>query len=101
LFYNEDINNNVQTNYLADGSFFKLREVSMTYTMPQSLFASSKAIKGVSFGVTGRNLLTWRPKSNQWSDPEFSTGTGNAQGSASAANLPPTRIFGANVKITF
>ena len=101
LFYNEDINNNIQTNYLADGSFFKLREVSLTYTIPQSLFANNKTVKGVAFGITGRNLMTWRPKSNQWSDPEFSTGTGNAQGSASAANLPPTRIFGANVKITF
>ncbi len=101
LFYNEDINTGAQTNYLADASFWKLREVSLSYTFNPSLFANSKAIKGVTVGLTGRNLLTWLPKSNQWTDPEFSSGTGNAQGTTTAAQLPPTRIMGANVIFQF
>jgi TonB-linked SusC/RagA family outer membrane protein len=101
IFYNGDLNNNVQTNYLADGSFFKVRELSLSYNFPASIFSKSKVVKAASFGVTARNLITWRPASNQWTDPEFASGTGNAQGSSSAAQLPPTRIFGANLKLTF
>ncbi|RZJ87916.1 MAG: TonB-dependent receptor [Chryseobacterium sp.] len=101
LFYNTDLNTGVQTNYLTDGSFWKLRELSLGYSFPASIFANSRSIKGVTIGITARNLITWLPKSNVYTDPEFSAGTGNAQGSSTAAQLPPTRIFGANVVFQF
>ena len=100
-FYNSSLNTDVATNYLADGSFVKLREVSLTYTFPESIFSNSKSFKGLAVGFSGRNLLTWLPKSNQWTDPEFSTSTGNASGTNSAAQLPPTRIFGFNISARF
>ncbi|MFN0081668.1 MAG: SusC/RagA family TonB-linked outer membrane protein [Ferruginibacter sp.] len=105
LFYNDNLNTNAITNYLADGSFFKLREVSLTYTFPSSLFTKS-ALKGVTAGFSGRNLLTWLPNSNQWTDPEFTSNgnnafTGNATGRSTAFNLPPTRFMGANVTFQF
>ncbi len=112
LYWNTSINGDVLSNYLASGAFWKLREVSITYTMPARLFKGN-TLKGVTFGVTGRNLMTWRPKSNPWTDPEFSgqisattstqgsAYTGNAQGRSTGYNLPPTRLFGANVIFTF
>jgi len=45
--------------------------------------------------------MTWLPKTNQWTDPEFSNTTGNAQGVNDLNNTPPTRIFGANVTLQF
>ncbi len=93
-------NTNINTNYLTSGAFWKLREVALTYNFPKSLF-TGKGIKGASFSVTGRNLLTWIPSSNQWTDPEFSNTTGNAQGVSTRDNNPPSRIFGANVTLQF
>ena len=105
LFYNDALNTGAITNYLASGAFFKLREVSLTYTFPASLFTKG-ALKGVTAGFSGRNLLMWLPQSNQWTDPEFTANgnnafTGNATGRSTAFNLPPTRFMGANVTFQF
>ncbi len=99
-FWSQSINTAVNSNYLVDGSFWKLREVSISYALPSSLF-TNKGIKGASFTLTGRNLATWLPKTNQWTDPEFSNTIGNAQGVSGLTNTPPTRIFGANVTLQF
>jgi TonB-linked SusC/RagA family outer membrane protein len=109
LFWNSALNTSVTTNYLADGSFWKLREVAISYEIPVKFFGSkvSNVIKGANVGISGRNLLMWLPKSNQWTDPEFAGGngnssyTGNATGRSTAYNFPPTRIFGANLTVRF
>lgn len=95
-----NVNRGVQSNYLTSAAFWKLREVALTYNFPTSLF-TGKGVKGASFTVTGRNLITWLPSSNQWTDPEFSNTTGNAIGVNDLNNNPPTRIFGANLTLTF
>ena len=95
-----NVNRGVQSNYLTSGAFWKLREVALTYNFPSSLF-TGKGVKGATFSVTGRNLITWLPSSNQWTDPEFSNTTGNATGVNDLNNNPPTRIFGANLTLTF
>ncbi len=107
-----NVNRGIQSNYLTSAAFWKLREVALTYNFPQSLF-NGRGVKGASFTVTGRNLLTWLPKSNQWTDPEFSnvganqtsgpapTTNPNAVGVNDLNNNPPTRIFGANLTLTF
>ncbi|MEO8771439.1 MAG: SusC/RagA family TonB-linked outer membrane protein [Ferruginibacter sp.] len=105
LFYNTSANTDAISNYVASGAFWKLREVALSYTMPARFFKGN-TIKGVTFAITGRNLLTWLPKSNVWTDPEFTSNgnnayTGNAGGRSTGYNLPPTRIFGANVVFTF
>ncbi len=105
LFYNTDLNTLAITNYLASGAFWKLREVSLSYTFPSSLFKGN-GIKGIQVGVSGRNLFMWLPKSNQWTDPEFASfnngaTTGNAVGRSTAFNMPPTRFMGANVTFQF
>src|SRR5204862_413808 len=40
LFWNSDLNTNVISNYLADGSFWKLREVAISYDIPTKVFGS-------------------------------------------------------------
>ncbi len=100
-FWSQSINTNVNSNYLASAAFWKLREVSLGYTFPENLFNKSKTIKGASFTITGRNLFTWLPSTNEWTDPEFSNTTGNAQGVNDRGNTPPTRLFGANLTLQF
>ncbi len=109
LFWNSDLNTNVISNYVADASFWKLREVAISYDIPTKVFGNkvSSVIKGATIGISGRNLLMWVPKSNVWTDPEFQGGngnaafTGNATGRSTAFNAPPTRIFGANITLRF
>lgn len=110
LFWNSDLNTNVISNYLADGSFWKIREIAINYEIPIGKLFGAKfnnIMKGASVGISGRNLFMWVPKSNVWTDPEFQGGngnaayTGNATGRSTAFNAPPTRIFGANLALRF
>jgi hypothetical protein len=66
LFWNSDLVTNVTSNYVADGSFWKLREVAISYDIPTKVFGNkiSGVIKGATIGISGRNLLMWVPKSN-------------------------------------
>ena len=99
-FWNSELNTDAITNYLVSGAFWKLREVSLSYEFPSKVFKGN-TLRGVTVSVSGRNLFTWLPKTNQWTDPEFSSTTGNAQGRSTGSNLPPTRIFGASVLFHF
>ena len=91
----------VQTNYYSSAAFWKLREVVLTYNVPAKLLGGGRYLKGASVSLVGRNLLMFRPKTNEWTDPEFSNTTGNAIGLTSLGQTPPTRIFGFNVNLTF
>lgn len=92
--------NNVGNTYMNSADFWKIREVSISYTFPKKLFGNS-FIKGATFSVVGRNLATFKAKDNVWTDPEFANTTGNAIGTTDINQLPPTRIFGANLNVTF
>jgi len=92
---------NTQTNYYSSAAFWKLREVALTYTVPKKLLGGGKYIQRASISLVGRNLLALRPKTNQWTDPEFANTTGNAIGTTDLGQSPPTRIMGFNVNLTF
>ncbi|MEO6612396.1 MAG: SusC/RagA family TonB-linked outer membrane protein [Chitinophagaceae bacterium] len=99
-FWSQQINTAANTNYLVSGNFWKVREMSLSYNVPAKLFAFTKnAVKGVNITLSGRNLFMFLPKSNEWTDPEFSNNTGNSQGVTGLENTPPTRIFGATINI--
>jgi len=46
----------VDEDYMISRTFAKLREVTLTYTMPSKVLGRS-FIKGASFSLVGRNLL--------------------------------------------
>ncbi len=92
---------NVNTNYYTSASFWKLREVVLSYDIPSKWLGDGKVVKRASVALIGRNLLTLRPDTNQWTDPEFSNTTGNAVGTTTINQTPPTRLMGFNVNLTF
>ena len=99
-FWSQAVNTAANTNYLVDGSFWKIREASLSYNLPGKWFGFTKnAVKGATFTLSGRNLFMFLPDTNEWTDPEFSNTTGNAQGVTGLDNYPPTRIFGASLNI--
>jgi len=101
--YYEGTNTNrgVQSNYLTSAAAWKIREAALSYSIPQSILTKTKVIKGADIAITARNLFTFRPESNQWTDPEFANTTGNALGVNNNSILPPTRLIGFNIALTF
>jgi len=89
------------TPYVTSAAFWKLRELSLSYTIPQRWLDQTKFIKKASIGLVGRNLLMWRPKSNTFTDPEFSEDNSNATGYTTVNQTPPTRLYGITASISF
>ncbi|RPD50283.1 SusC/RagA family TonB-linked outer membrane protein [Hymenobacter sediminis] len=99
---NSTWNRTVAENYVTSGKFFKIREVSLAYALPTSIVSKIGLVKGASVNVFGRNIFTWVPKENIYTDPEFSTSTNNpnAIGINSNLNTPPTKFYGATLNVT-
>ncbi len=84
--------------FVYDASYIKLRQVSLTYTMP-SKFLDNTFMTGLSFSVTGSNL--WIIDKNlPYADPEAGLSSGNLQGYVTGS-LPTTQDYGFNIKAQF
>jgi hypothetical protein len=85
---------------LMSRTFTKLREVTLTYTVPSAKFKGS-VIRGASFSLVGRNLLYFAEKKD--TDVEQFTGTTdpNSVSGYSGLQSPTQRRFGVNLNFTF
>lgn len=85
---------------LMKRTFGKLREVTLTYTIPASTFKGG-FIRGASISLVGRNLLYFAEKKNV--DVEQFTGTTspNSVQGYSGLQSPTLRRYGINLNITF
>ena len=96
-------NTGVATNYYASAAAWRLRELNLTYNLPNKFLRNNISfIKKASVSLIGKNLLMYLPKSNQWGDPEFNyTSSGNVAGVSSAYQTPASRFYGATVNVQF
>lgn len=84
--------------FVYDASYVKLREVALTYTLPEK-FLNSTFVQGASFSLVGNNL--WIISKNiPDADPESGLAAGNAQGYQTSV-LPTTRTISFNVRLNF
>lgn len=84
--------------HILDQSFFKLRELSITYDIP-SLFCDKIGMKSASVSLIGNNLLMWT-KDFKYSDPDKSYDPAN-QRTQENLNSPSLRMLGFNLKVNF
>ncbi|HRN55239.1 MAG TPA: hypothetical protein PLL71_02240 [Agriterribacter sp.] len=87
---------------LFSTTYFKLRELSVGYSLPYKLISGS-FIKNAKLSLTGRNLLLFRPKSNQHFDPEVAvatTGSGLIPGFENMS-VPSMREVGVSLNLNF
>ncbi len=77
----------------------RLREVSLTYSFPQSML-SGTFINSASIGLIGRNLFFLYNGAGNF-DPESSYSTGNSSQGVLFYNLPTTRTIGVNINVKF
>lgn len=86
--------------YVYDGSYTKLRELGLTYSIPATLIEKIKPFRGIDISIVGRNL--WILKKNmEYSDPEEGLSSGNTNGGYQSGAYPMMRTYGFNVKLTF
>jgi TonB-linked SusC/RagA family outer membrane protein len=95
-------NYNVTSNYVTNGAFWKLRELSLSYNLPQSLLGKMKVFKSASIGLEGRNLFLWVPKDNLYTDPDYSDAGSTSNGiGLTGYQSPPSRYYGFNLSLNF
>jgi len=83
-----------------DGSYIKLREVSLSYALPTTFTDKLGFISGARLSLVGRNLVMLYSEHSQI-DPEFNVYGGNLQGGLYYVTLPSTRSMGVNLNLTF
>jgi TonB-linked SusC/RagA family outer membrane protein len=84
--------------HVYDASYVKLRELTLGYTLPSSLF-DSNVISGIDISLVGRNLWIIH-KNSPYSDPEAGLSAGRYLGNQSGA-YPSLRELGLNLKVRF
>ncbi|MEP7233298.1 MAG: SusC/RagA family TonB-linked outer membrane protein [Ginsengibacter sp.] len=82
-----------------DATNFKMREISIAYTLPNELVSRYK-LQNVTFSLIGRNVFQWN-KSGRHEDPESAfQGVGTDQGIL-RATLPGIRSYGFKLSVGF
>lgn len=85
--------------FLDDGSWAKLRELSLSYDFSGKIFKNIP-IQSINVGLTARNIWLWT-KANLDYDPESNlTGASNGRG-LQYFNHPTNKSYIANIKINF
>lgn len=90
--------------YVFDGSFLKLREAYVTWTVPPSLLRKTNCLKHATISLIGTNLaLLWVDKSNTLRlDPETGGVSSDSRGVGfEQASTPGSRNFGFKLGLTF
>ncbi|OUJ71938.1 SusC/RagA family TonB-linked outer membrane protein [Hymenobacter crusticola] len=93
----------VGTAFIEDGSWARLRYVTLSYALPASLLANRTFIKGVELSVTGRNLVLLTKYTG--TDPETATAGSGVRGGGSGGldygNIPATRGVDMGLRVNF
>ncbi|HYG37743.1 MAG TPA: TonB-dependent receptor [Cytophagales bacterium] len=94
---NMDNMRELNTLFLEDGSFIRLRNVKLTYNLDPSL-AEKFRVKGLNVYVYGNNLVTWT--NYLWYDPEIPMGNPLSMGQDNG-RYPRSRQIGAGINVNF
>ena len=89
-----------RTGFLYDGDYFKLREVSVRYVLPEGVAGAVNASRATLY-LSGRNLWIW--SANQMIDGELNglSGGGLRLGGESSITLSPNRTFRLGAEVVF
>lgn len=94
----------VASNFIVSAASWRLRELALSYDVPQSFLSRQNVVKGLSLALTGRNLFLWVPSTNKFSDPDFNSMNDDYQntfGIINSSSNPPVRNYGFTVTAKF
>jgi TonB-linked SusC/RagA family outer membrane protein len=92
----------ISTSRLEDGSFLRLKNVNLSYNLPQKYFEGA-FVNSVRLYGTATNLLTIKSEGMSGFDPETSRGGGDGVGAIGEEffNIPQNTTFTIGVNISF
>ncbi len=94
-------NKGMEGNCVLPRTYVKLREVSLSYTMPKKWFAKTP-ITNAQISIIGKNLLMWTAAANNFVDPDQSNYGNDLSSNFGEFSASPTvRNFGASLKVNF
>ena len=88
----------VSTNYLEDGKYLRLKNVSLSYALPKSLLTKLN-ISDATVSVNGANLVTFTKYTGL--DPEASSTTSLLSGGIDYTPYPSTRFYSFSLQLSF
>ncbi|MEO6869176.1 MAG: SusC/RagA family TonB-linked outer membrane protein, partial [Ginsengibacter sp.] len=89
------------SNDILDRSFIKLRHISVSYSLPNTIASKIKA-SSLTLSIYSRNILLWTPASNFYIDPEASNFGNDLTSQLGEFETAPTSIqFGVALKASF
>lgn len=101
LAYYSSIYNRIGENFLFDATAFKIRELSMSYTLADRVL-SGTGMDEITFGIHSRNPFVKYAKDNlNYADPETSFSNGNAKGIATSTQYPNVTTYGFSLNVKF
>lgn len=83
---------------IEDGSFIRLKSISMGFTLPGHIVEKLK-VSNLRVFVIGQNLVTWTSYSGF--DPEVTSGNNTTQQGTDAGIYPVSRTISAGLSVTF
>ncbi len=95
----------ISSRFVEDGSYARLKNVSLSYDIPAKWLGYTKVIKGLRATVAAQNLLTLTHYSGY--DPEIGSyvGTGSSSGNQAIGidfgRYPLTRMYNVSVSVNF
>lgn len=81
------------TSYVENASAWKIRTINLTYDFTGMISKSMSYVKGLKLSALVNNAFMFRPKENDFTDPEFNASNANGLGYNTVNQLPPTRQF--------
>ena len=90
----------ISTPGIKENTWVKLREVSLSYAIPNSLKKKARIFQDLTISLTGRDLFYLYTSLPDRINPEGSNGAGNAQG-LEWASFPGARSFTVGVNAAF
>ncbi|MEP6492119.1 MAG: SusC/RagA family TonB-linked outer membrane protein [bacterium] len=91
-------NYSVYTGMYENGRFTRLREVAVTYELPEALSRSIRSSRSTVV-LAGRNLHVWTPYTGV--DPETSVGNGDQRGNEEYFATPPLRYLTVRLNLNY
>lgn len=86
--------------HVIDGSYIRLRELSLSYRLPRYLL-NRTPFGDASIGIFGNNLALWTAKENVYADPEVNSGGATNEQGFDFTAQPSLRNYGVNLRVTF
>ncbi|GAB3412826.1 SusC/RagA family TonB-linked outer membrane protein [Niabella aquatica] len=101
----ENNQNVVSSRFVEDGSYLRVKNISLSYSLPSKIINYTKILKGVRVGVGIQNVLTFTKYKGY--DPEIGAYTGAGASSGNQAigldfgRYPLTRMYNASISVNF